>query len=217
MKLRGTVQDVRTIGASDRGAMFNLMEQNYGNMRRERFDSDLVAKQWVILLRRKYDGCIVGFSTQAMLSQIVGGRCVYALYSGDTVVDRGHWGDPALGHTWGNFALELIDRHPTECGPLYWFLPSKGFRTYHYLPLFFQRYFPSRDGATPAWGQTLSDGFGQLVGRNRYQRSRAIIRAECGSEFVRPGIAGLSAKRKTNPRVRFFMERNPGCEHGDEL
>ena len=217
MKLRGNVQDVHSVGPIDRDAMFRLMEQNYGNMRRDRFDADLDAKRWVIIVRRQADDCPVGFSTQVLLQARVEGRRVQALYSGDTVVDRGHWGDPALGHAWGNFALDLIDRHPPECGPLFWFLTSKGFRTYHYLPLFFRSYFPRPAAATPAWEQAVTDAFGEIVGGIRYDWSRKIICAARGGDFVRSEVAELNAKRRTDPRVRFFVQRNPGYQEGDEL
>src|SRR5258705_3517382 len=126
MKLYSAVYDMPAVERFDCEAMYLLMAQSYGNMHQERFDSDLNAKRWVILVRRRDDNRLVGFSTQVVLEACVAGENVRALYSGDTVVDRDHWGDPALAHTWGRFALELVDRLPTT--PLYWFLTSKGFR-----------------------------------------------------------------------------------------
>jgi hypothetical protein len=197
--------------------MFGLMERSYENKRRDLFDADLDAKQWAILVRRPADDRIVGFSTQVLLKCHVAGKLATALYSGDTVVDRSEWGDPALACAWGNFALELIDQHSVAKGRLYWFLTSKGFRTYHYLPLFFRRYFPCEGVDTPGTERSIIDAFGICVGGHRYDVKRGIIRADGRSDFVRPEIAALGTRRDKHTLVRVFTERNPGYQRGDEL
>jgi hypothetical protein len=217
MKLDSAVHFVCTLGPADRDAMFHLMEQNYANLRRSRFDADLAAKHWVILVRRPDDNRLVGFSTQVVLETHVGSECVRALYSGDTVVDRAHWGDAALAHAWGNFALGLIDEQIDENRRLYWFLTSKGFRTYHYLPLFFHRYFPHPVSATPPSEQNVIHAFGAKIGGDRYEPRRAIIRADGRSDFVRPEIAEPHSRRINDPRACYFVKANPGFARGDEL
>ena len=217
MKLRSAVHNVQSLAQADRDRLFRLMEQSYANKQRDCFNTDLDAKQWVILVRRPDDDRIVGFSTQTLLEACVGGNQICALYSGDTVVDRSDWGDPALAHAWGNFALVLMDQHPIERGPLYWFLTSKGFRTYHYLPLFFRHFFPCPDMETPGLEQSIIDVLGKLVGRERYDAEHGIIRTDGHSDFVRPEIADLGARRKNDKHVCFFAERNPSFAQGDEL
>jgi hypothetical protein len=197
--------------------MFALMERSYENKRRELFDADLNAKQWVILVRRTADAHIVGFSTQVIVNCHVGEDLVTALYSGDTVVDRGDWGAPALASAWGKFALGLIDQHSIERGPLYWFLTSKGFRTYHFLPLFFRDYFPRVGVATPVKYLRIINALGMYIGGTRYEAKHGIIHANGGSDFVRPEIAQLGPGRDRNAHVRAFAELNPGFLKGDEL
>jgi hypothetical protein len=216
MKLHGVVQDVESLSAGDRDRMFELMEQSYENKDRKLFDADLDAKQWVILVRRPAGDCIVGFSTQVLLQCRVGSESVTALYSGDTVVDRGHWGDPALAHAWGNFAMRLIDQHLAKRGDLYWFLTSKGFRTYHYLPLFFRQYFPREGVGAPSNERAIIDALARHVGGGQYDPQRGIIRASDRSDFVRREVA-YSGSRTMNVHVRTFCELNPGYERGDEL
>jgi hypothetical protein len=215
MKLRGSVHDIRHLTSPDRDVMFELMERNYANMRRDRFDTDLNAKQWAIVVRSPITSDIVGFSTQTMLTACIGTESVHALYSGDTVVDRGHWGDPALASAWGNFALELIDRHPPDS--LYWFLTSKGFRTYRYLPLFFKSYFPRPDTLTSAWERSVIDCFGRHGGGELFDPPSQIIRAASDKDHAKPEIAEPGLRAATDPHVRFFVERNPGFARGDEL
>jgi hypothetical protein len=217
MKLRSSVHDVESLSSDDRDCMFGLMERTYENKRRESFDADLNAKQWVILVRGPADDRIVGFSTQALLKCQVGDEPVTALYSGDTVVDRSDWGDPALAHMWGNFSLGLIDRHSVDRGNLYWFLTSKGFRTYHYLPLFFRRYSPCAGVDTSREEQSIIGAFGEHVGGRRYDARHGVIRADNLSDFVRREIADIGARRDNNRHFRAFIKFNPGYMRGDEL
>jgi len=215
MKLRAAVHDIDRLAPADRDAMYQLMVRTYVNMRRDRFEADLDAKQWAIVVRSPESRRLVGFSTQVMLETRIDGEQVHALYSGDTVVDREHWGDPALASTWGNFSLELIDRY--RAGQLYWLLTSKGFRTYRYLPLFFRSYFPRPGRPTPAWERSLIDAFGQNIAADSYFPHSQIIRAAPGKDHVRPDIAEPGQRRSTDPHVRFFVERNPEYSRGDEL
>ena len=66
------------------------------------------------------------------------------------------YGRPAQ---WGNFSLELIDQHSVTKGMLYWFLTSKGFRTNHYLSLYFWRHFPCAGVDTPDKERSIIDAF----------------------------------------------------------
>ena len=54
---------------------------------------------------------------------------------------------PALSAASPAAALSLIDKYRDE--PLYWYLISKGYRTYRFLPVFFREFYPRHDVATP--------------------------------------------------------------------
>jgi hypothetical protein len=215
MKLHSSVIDIAHLTCSDRDTMFALMVSSYANMRRDRFDADLDAKQWAIVIRSPQTDRIVGFSTQVLLTDRVHHQIVHTLYSGDTVVDREHWGDPALASAWGNFALALIERHPDT--PLYWFLTSKGFRTYRYLPLFFRTYFPRRRSQTPYWERATIDRLGTRIGGASYDAMRQLIVARPGKDFARRECVEPGRRVRTDPHVKFFIERNPNYHRGDEL
>jgi len=108
--------------------MFALMERYYDGMTRDGFHADLNEKRWAILLRESDARAICGFSTQMILDFTVDGAPGHALFSGDTIVDRRCWGQNLLAQAWGHLALTLIDQYPS--GTLYWFLISKGYKTY---------------------------------------------------------------------------------------
>ena len=93
MKLCGRLVPVAEVTPAHRDAMFALMDRHYENVRRDVFESDLDEKRWVIQVLHPGSGELLGFSTQMLLDAVASGRPVTALFSGDTIIDRGHWGD----------------------------------------------------------------------------------------------------------------------------
>jgi hypothetical protein len=232
MKLSGRLVEVRKLSATQRDAMFMLMDRHYANVQRSIFDADLDDKQWVIEVRASIGGPLCGFSTQRLLDVEVdespsppaplplgarGGnkRPVRALFSGDTIIDREHWGDQALVHIWGRLALSLIDADPEA--ELYWFLISQGYKTYRFLPVFFHEFYPRHDVPTPTWVAPVIGALARARYADEYDAAAGVIRATPRQYRLREGIADISAERLSDPHVRFFQERNPGHSQGDEL
>jgi hypothetical protein len=150
-----------------------------------------------------------------LLDADVDGRQVKALFSGDTIIDRQHWGDQALAHVWGRFALSLIDG--LADGELYWFLISKGYKTYRFLPLFFHEFYPRHDMLTPPWAGAVIDAFGQARYPDDYDPRAGVIRAGAWQYRLREGLADVTPERLRDVHVRFFHAANPHHQRGDEL
>jgi hypothetical protein len=195
--------------------MYELMDQHYVNVVPEAFEADLAEKQWVILLQDSVTDKVCGFSTQRLLTVEAGGVPVTALFSGDTIVAREKWGESALPHVWGRLALSLIDEH--SGGPLYWFLISKGYKTYRFLPLFFREFYPRYDRATSRDAKVMIDALASSRCPELYDSAAGVIRAAPTKDRLRPGIADVTEARLRDAHVRFFLERNPGFADGDEL
>lgn len=200
---------------SEHDAMFALMDRNYENMQRDRFESDLSGKDWVILLVDGETGAVCGFSTQALLPLSIASRHVRCVFSGDTIVDREHWGSSALATGFGKLACQLIETYPQE--ELYWYLISKGFRTYRVLPVYFREFYPRFDAVVPADLQAVLEAVTQEQFPDRFDRTFGIVRAESDSDRLRSGVGEITPERLLDPHVRFFTERNPGHAQGDEL
>lgn len=215
MRLRSSFVEPRRLSGHDRDQMFALMEKCYENLDRKRFDDDLDNKWLVIEVRDPASEQLVGFSTQVVIDAEVDGQSIQALYSGDTVMSPAHWGDKALANAWGRLALRLIDERGTA--PLYWFLTSKGFRTYRYLPLFFRNYAPRAGADVSVADRRLIDALGQLVGGDGYDPVRRILRANRQKYFAQSGAVEPGLRTDHDPHVRFFVEQNPGYARGDEL
>jgi len=215
MKLKGLLVPTLSVTDAQRAAMFALMDRHYENVTRATFAADLAEKQWVILLLDPQTEEVCGFSTQVLLDATVAGRPIKALFSGDTIVARDRWGDPTLSHVWGRLALSLIHSLPNT--ELYWFLISKGYKTYRFLPLFFREFYPRYDAPTPRWALGMIDALGRLRYPDRFDATMGIVRSGPKGDRLRPGVADLTPERGTNPHVRFFATRNPGHARGDEL
>jgi len=215
MKLAGRLVRVDEVTPGQRDDMFALMDRHYDNVRRATFEADLAEKHWVIQVLDADSGSVCGFSTQMLLDVEAAGRDVKALFSGDTIVARDHWGDSALARAWGQLALSLIDA--TGGGELYWFLISKGYKTYRFLPLFFHAFYPRHDAPTPAWAAAVIHALGRAKFPQAYDAGTGIVRGWPSKERLRPGLADVTPERLRDPHVRFFAGRNPGHAGGDEL
>jgi hypothetical protein len=191
------------------------MDRHYANVDPQLFRHDLAEKNWVILLSDPTTGRPCGFSTQVLLDGVAGGRPIKALFSGDTIINREHWGDQALTHVWGRLALSLMDAHPdTE---LYWFLITQGYKTYRFLPVFFHEFYPRYDAATPEWARAVLHALAVSRYRGAYDKERGVVRATARQYCLREGLAEVTPERLHDPHVRFFHSQNPGHVSGDEL
>jgi hypothetical protein len=186
------------------------MDAHYENVSPETFQRDLVAKRWAILLRDK-EGRLQGFST---LRTFELDGATY-LFSGDTIVDPEHWLDGGLVGAFGQVLLRMIEAHGEE--NLFWFLISKGFRTYRILPLHFQVYVPAANRNDETELCERRDAVASHLFGAAFDATSGCIRAYPGKDHLRPFLATIPEHRQHDPHVRFFLARNPGWALGDEL
>jgi len=196
-----------------REALFVLHARHFVKVNRERFMADLDEKDWIILLRKRRGG-IAGFSTQKIMHPVAASGAARFLFSGDTIVEREHWNTPFIAGCFGHLMLRMMDLHGED--DLYWFLISKGFRTYRFLPVFFHRFWPAPDRDTPpAMAALLSAAATRKFG-DAYDPASGLIRIP-GGDHLGPELAGVPGARLRDPHVAFFLARNPRYAHGDEL
>ena len=214
MKPTGQLVRIADLSLAQRDEMFALMSAYYEHVRRPTFDADLAEKEWAIVILDESTDRILGFSTQMLMCAEVEGRPVLSLFSGDTIIDRDARRQRSLFEVSGWFVRSLIEAHPDE--ELYWFLISKGYKTYHFLPLFFHEYYPRHDAPTPPRFKAVIDALAERKFGDAYDRVAGVVRADASSCRLRPGVADI-AERMNDPHVGYFAERNPGHERGDEL
>ncbi len=215
MTLAARILRPSQLAQSDRDAMFALMDRHYENMIRARFETDLSEKDWVILLIDEASSEVCGFSTQALISLSIDDRPIRCVFSGDTIVDRDHWGSSALALAFGKLALHWIEAYPDD--EVYWCLISKGFRTYRVLPVYFRDFHPRYDAEMPAELRTIIAGVAQIKFPDRFDQHQCLVKASDNSDRLRPGLGEITPERLQDPHVSFFVEKNPGHAEGDEL
>lgn len=213
MNLAAHTLPVRELTPVDLAGMLQLMDAHYAGVTEPQFRADLATKDWVILLRAGAELC--GFSTQVAFDHVCAGRVVRVVFSGDTIIDKQHWGSLALPVAWGRLMLQLLAERPDTA--LYWLLTSKGYKTYRFLPVFFREFTPCHDHAASPFEAELLRSLAAVRFGTRFDPVAGVLRADAGGQRLREGIAELDEKRLRDPHVAFFQERNPGHRQGDEL
>jgi hypothetical protein len=211
---QATVERLSALESCTIGQMYDLYGRYYEATSRSLFESDLTDKDFVVVLRDEARE-VVGFSTLAILDLEMGGAPGRAIYSGDTIIDRAHWGTQALAFTWIRFAGTVKAEVPEL--PLYWFLIVKGHRTYRYLSAFSIDFYPHWRTPTPAWAQAIMAGLGRGRFRNAYDAERGVVSFPQSRGHLKPAWAAVEPDEAQRPDVDFFLRSNPGYIHGDEL
>lgn len=215
MTLTGHVVAVTDLAGRDVEAMFAVYARLYARVSERDFLRDLDEKQWVLLLREGEGGAIRGFTTILLLDTRVGGESLRVVFSGDTGIDPAFWGGQALVKSWARFMGALLTQDRSR--RLVWFLISKGYRTYLYLPLFFHEFYPRADRSTPAFERELIGTLGALKYPHDFDPASGVIRVAETHGHLQPLLADTPTHRREHPHVRFFLETNPGFARGDEL
>lgn len=209
--LNSSVRAAISLTDGERDAMHALMTEHYEAVPRERFDADLSRKDEVLMLLDE-QGTLRGFTTLAWNPAGVFPEGDI-LFSGDTIIDRSCWGTQELVRA---FCRRAGEWRAKSGRPLFWFLLSKGHRTYLYLPVFARRFHPHPERKEPAWDQLASKVAQGLFG-DAWKADEGVIRFHASHGHLRGDIAATSQERRQNPWVRFFLERNPGYANGEEL
>jgi hypothetical protein len=200
------------LSAIQREEMFTLLTGHFSGVTRPRFERDLAEKNWVVEVRR--EGRLLGFSTLLASEVEFDGQPLLAIYSGDTIVAPEAWNSPTLARAWIAAVNHLRAAQPSR--PCYWLLLTSGFRTYRFLSVFWRRFFPNYAMPTPAPTQRLLRHLARERYGSLYDKTSGIVR------FPHPQVLGealgaVPAGRQSDPHIAFFLQKNPGHAHGDEL
>jgi len=214
MTVKATIASIEKARAFDAEDMFRLYSHYYDNISKNKFFDDLSMKQWVILLRTK-SGTLSGFSTLQLISLDIGGVPHRFLFSGNTIVDENSRMSLALAGSFGHVMMMLLDRYGEK--NIHWYLISKGFRTYRFLPVFFRRFYPRFDQITPEISGKLISAVSIAKFGRKYDCEKNIIRMDGETDWLKPEHAIIHPGRLNNPHVAFFISANPGYKTGDEL
>ncbi|NSX53787.1 hypothetical protein [Parasulfitobacter algicola] len=194
--------------------LFDIYRKYYNPADLDVFHRDFNEKAWVIILSDPL-GKLCGFSTIDTWLQPSKFGPIRILYSGDTVIERDHWGQQILPFSWIEHAGSVKRAAPDI--PLYWLLISKGHRTFRYLPAFTYSYYPTPDCATPPDIVDLITAVGHTKFSNTYDPNTGLVRPKDCASGLLESFDGLDPGAHNNKYVRFFLEKNPDFAKGDEL
>jgi hypothetical protein len=208
------IQERSSLDPVTRADMFALLSRYYDGVSRQLFDSDLDAKDSVVVLRED-NGRLCGFSTLVSFPFQHDGHSLKIVYSGDTIIEREHWGSHALAFAWIRHMGKLARQ--ASGMPLYWLLTVKGHRTYRYLPAFGLRFAPDwRAPQNPSLIRLRNTVAAERFGAAFDPETGIVSHAQTRGHLAIP-YAGATERERRRADVQFFLKSNPGYRSGDEL
>ncbi len=202
--------------------MWRLVQEAYDGATETHFVDDLFEKSHVILLRSS-DGELQGFSTLQVTDHICDGKSFRAVFSGDTVLRETYWGNGHLARAFGAYILKvrlktLFTRPKTT---VYWFLLSKGFKTYLIMANNFPRHFPHVDRVTPPIEDKIRHHYylqKYQSSKCRYDSRTGILVPELSRRMrLKKGVASPPAELGGHAKIEYFVRLNPNWAKGEEL
>lgn len=213
MNVCGELQEAKRLTEASIKAMFILMDTYYDQMTYSNFVGDLSEKDYCILLKDE-SGVIQGFSTQKLISfPLSGGREIHGVFSGDTIIHKDYWGSFELYKV---FAQSFL-KYSNQFSEFYWFLISKGYKTYRMLPLFFKTFYPNYLEQTPEYEKQVMDAFGQFKYPGQYNKKTGIIEYRGEKVKLKEGVADVTLKRLKDKNIQFFIKANPDYMSGNDM
>ena len=212
--LKSQVIPVFSLPDAERDEMWSLYHRFYAGTNRARFDDDLTRKDSLLVLRDDQQR-IQGFSTLALGFAEHEGRVIRYVFSGDTIVDRAHWGSQSLAFTWLRYVGDIKRERPEL--PLFWFLIVKGHRTFRYLPAFAREFWPHWDHGTPAPIAALMSKLARARFAEAYDDASGVVRYPESHGHLAEPFAEANEREAEREDVSFFLRRNSGYRNGDEL
>ncbi|MBN1695103.1 hypothetical protein JW879_06870 [candidate division WOR-3 bacterium] len=210
-KITGRIIDIKELSGDYKKQMYSLFTR-YFVVEEKTFFSDLNEKEKIILLFANGTKKIKGFSTLKTMRVTVDGTKIKAVFSGDTIVDSSYRNELDLMKHFGRYIYNNMEKGVK----FYWFLISMGFRTYRFLPLIFEDYYPRYDRETPVFEKKIIDVLAYEKFGKAYNKEKGVIIPR-NKNFLKVKHATIPLNRLTNPHIKYFLRSNPGYTKGDEL
>lgn len=214
-KTRTFFRPISSITVSHIRQMYDLYAQYYENTSLDIFLSDLSKKSGVILVERKADDRLVGFSTQTFFDLNVEGKRVRGIFSGDTIIEKEYWGNNALANTF--YRRLIIERLKQPFVPFYWFLISKGYKTYLLMTNNFYNYYPNVNGHDEKY-RRITEAYCTQLFPEAFRKDTMLL--DFGEDYVRlkGEVAEITPELKAaSPHIAFFEKVNPSWRRGTEV
>jgi hypothetical protein len=213
-QLNHEVLDVARVPAAVREEMFWRFTEQYAEVELDIFLRDLAAKRFVLVVREPA-GLLVGFSTLAVDAAEAGGERLRYIFSGDTFLDQRYWGDTTLLRQWFRLAGRIRAEDPSTS--LYWFLITKGHRTFRILTSFFVDYVPHRGRRRDGRLEEIRNVLGRQRFGDYFDPRTGLIDFGASRGQLQEDLADADRYARINGNADFFLACNPDYARGVEL
>lgn len=215
-KLKAQVVDIDKLTDVQVDQMFEVFERYYASIKFQNFKNDLSGKNKVILLQDERTNHIKGFSTILNYHFELDGKKVRGIFSGDTIIEKDYWGGTALQIAFVTYMLKEKLKKPFA--PLYWFLISKGYKTYLLMANNFKVHYPRFEQETPHQMKTIMDQFAGELYPEDYNPKSGLIEFQGIHDHLKCDVAPITREMlMKSPRIKFFAENNKTWQQGSEL
>ena len=184
----------------------------YGGCNRQQFFGDLQDKSAIMLI--EFGEQIVGFSTYKIFDQQWQGTTIAIVFSGDTIIDKAHWGQQALAFNWIRRMGQLKQQEPSK--QLFWFLIVKGHRTFRYLDTFSYDYYPHHTKQQTQL-RSLVDFLADQHFSEHYNPRSGVIEFPPEHGYLKPPFASSTTREMNSAAAKLFFSLNPDYRQGHEL
>ncbi len=195
--------------------MYRIFAKYYEDVHYSQFCADLKDKDHVFLGYDRNTGDLQGFSTIKVYEALIGRKKVNVLFSGDTIVEKAYWGQTALHKALFKYVVTLKLKFPFRS--LYWFLISKGYKTYLALARNVPDHWPNYQQPTPEFEARLLDRLASDKYPDSWRPELGVLKFKSCMGRLREGVACVDNRVMALPEVQFFQSRNPDHMAGDEL
>ena len=207
---------VDQITDEDINTMHRVFVKYYHNADYKTFVKDLKKKTGAILLKRINDGTIVGFSTIGLIEKTIDRKRCLGIFSGDTIIEKEYWGLPNLQTAFLRFLIKTRIKNPTV--NFYWFLITKGFKTYLLMANNWLYYYPRYDKKEDEKRKKIVKTFSDHLFEGFYDEKTGLLKFGDGYQRLKDDVAEITDEMKRKyPKIAYFEQVNPTWREGTEL
>jgi len=215
MKLKAQTISIEKLPSSTIDDLFSLYSKYYEGINYIQFSKDLSQKKKIIIIRNS-DNQLAGFSTLTTFTIKSGTKRIKCIYSGDTVIEKKYWGTSAL--TIEFLKNIIIEKMKSPFTQVWWFLISKGYKTYLLMANNFHEYYPCYNKETPIHKKTLIRDLCEIIYPGHLDEQKGLLYFEKDHDKLKEYVAPITETMcKENPKINYFQLRNPHWSNGDEL
>lgn len=190
------------------------LTRRYFDTRREFTESQLRARQHVVLFRTRRDGALVGMAAVDVYPVEFRGRKLTIIHTAHVLLDEAYRGLNLIQRVGFSFFLRARLRYPFRRA--YWFFDTFSYKSYLLLPRNFREFWPRYDQPTPQWERALMDKLAVDAYGEHWRPEKGIV-TRSGQKRLLPEAAPLEWKLVGIPDLEFYARANPEHEDGDML